>query len=664
MADDILKEAQDAFKECCDAEREDRDDGLDDIKFARLGEQWDEGLRAERQREGRPCLTINKLPPFIRQVVNDARQNKPAIKVQPQDSKADPETAEVMSGLIRNIEASSDADVAYDTSIESAATNGFGYFRINLAYACDDNWDQDLVFERVGNPFTIYRDPYSTAADSSDWNVAFATEMMSKKAFKKRFPGAGEVDFEADMFPQGWCENGDVMVAEYWTREQVKRSIVLLSNGEVVDLKFVEENQERLWTEGVTVEGAAREVMSYKVTQRILNGVEELDKTEWAGKYIPIVPVYGDEVNVNGKRRFRSLIRDAKDAQVMFNAWRTVSTELVALAPKAPWVGEEGAFDADPEKWENANKVNYSFIEHTKGTAPPQRQPFAGVPAGALQEALNASDDMKAIIGVYDASLGARSNETSGRAIMARQREGDVSTFHFTDNLARAIRHGGRILIDLIPKVYNTERMVRILGAEGEVKTIPLKQPTPYEVRGPNGEKQVTEKVFDLGVGKYDLTVSTGPSFTTRREETAAQLTELLRAYPQAAQIIGDLYIKNMDIVGGDEIADRLRKMLPPQLQEGGQQQLPPEVMQGIAHLKQAHQEAVGQAGQLAQENQQLKMDAAGKAADLQVKMRELDLKEQELAIKAAEAAARRMDAAVKLQQPTKAPKSPDLVET
>src|SRR5205807_7540548 len=244
--------------------------------------------------------------------------------------------------------------------------------------------------------------------------------------------------------------------------------------------------------------GRGRAARSWRVTQTILTGAEVLEENVWPGKFIPIVPVYGDEVAIEGKRHLRSLVRDAKDPQRMFNYWRTASTELVALAPKAPFIGPKGSFTTDAAKWATANVENHAFMEYDdRGTAP-QRQPFAGVPAGALQEALNASDDIKAIIGLYNASLGDSGNEVSGRAILARQREGDVSTFHFIDNLSRAIEHGGRILIDLIPLVYTGNRIVRVLGPDDVAANVPL-------------------NVCDLGRGKYDLTVETGPSCTTRR---------------------------------------------------------------------------------------------------------------------------------------------------
>jgi hypothetical protein len=313
-----------------------------------------------------------------------------------------------------------------------------------------------------------------------------------------------------------------------------------------------------------------------------MSGAEVLDTVEWAGKYIPIIPVYGEEINVEGKRHLRSMVRDAKDPQRMFNYWRTAATELVALAPKAPWVGKAGTFK-DP-KWATANSQSHPFIEYA-GAEMPKRQPFAGVPAGALQEALNASDDMKAIMGLFDASLGAKSNETSGRAILARQREGDVSSFHFVDNLSRSIRHAGRVIIDLIPHVYSTARMVRILGADGEPQSVPVNQPvivppqqpgqpvqppqavpqgTPVGADGMPIDPQLASlaKVFDLTVGKYDVTVEMGPSFNTQREEAASQMMELLRVYPQAAPVIGDILAENLDWPGADEIAERLKALL------------------------------------------------------------------------------------------------------
>lgn len=581
--DNILEEAKEAFELAVEHEHDNRAEAIDDLRFARLAEQWPDNVRRNREKDGRPCLTINRLPTFIRQVVNDARLNKPAIKVHPADSQADPATAQIYNGLIRNIEITSKADVAYDTALEHAASCGFGYFRVGTRYACDDTFELDLAIDRIANPFSVYGDPYSTAADSADWSSAFVVDRLPKEEFAARYKGAKAADW-AEAGYEGlnapWREDDAILIAEWWRREKVKKTILLLSDQQVMAEDVYAQHKKMLDAIGVSVIGN-REVMSHKVTQRLLTGAEVLETNDWAGLYIPLVPVYGEEVNVEGKRYLRSLIRDAKDPQRMFNYWRTTTTELVALAPKAPFIGPKGAFQTDQAKWETANTDTHAYIEYD-GNVPPQRQAFAGVPAGALQEALNASDDMKAIIGMYDASLGARSNETSGRAIIARQREGDVSTFHFIDNLSRAIEHAGRILIDLIPKVYTGERIVRVLGQDGAAASVQLGKPVMQV--GPNGQPAINpatgqplSRIYDLSVGKYDLTVSSGPSFTTRREEAATQMMELLRAFPSAAPMIADLVAKNLDWPGADEIAARFQALQ--QAAQGGN----PSSAQGAA---------------------------------------------------------------------------------
>lgn len=587
MADkDIIADAKECFWLAHDAESEIRDWALDDLEFARLGQQWPAAVRRQREDEGRPCLTINRIPSFARQVVNDARQNKPAIKVRPADSNADPKTADIYNGLIRNIEQSSDAEVAYDTALESAVYGGFGYFRIDTDYAHDDTFDLDLCIKRIANPFTVYGDPQSQAADASDWRFGFVTDLVPLKDFKAQYgKDQDAVDWSADGDDkdQLWREEDSVRVAEYWRREESKRLVVALSNGQVLDAKQYQDNR-ALWDAGgITVVGE-RETRSHKVTHYLLTGSEVLEKKEWPGRYIPIVPVYGDEVNIEGKRYFVSMTRHLRDSQMMFNFWRTASTELVALAPKAPFVGPRGAFDGDMGKWQTSGVKSHPFIEYD-GPVPPQRQPFAGVPAGALQEALNASDDMKAISGIHDASLGARSNETSGRAILARQREGDIATFHYIDNLSRAIRYAGRVLIDLIPAVYDKPRMIRVLGEDNTPKTVPINQPDPHG------------QVYELGRGKYDLVVETGPSYTSKRDESVTMLTEVMRANPATAPLLMDVLARNMDFPEADKIALRFKAMLPPPIQamesaEGGQEPTAEALMQQVVQLQQQLQQA------------------------------------------------------------------------
>jgi hypothetical protein len=563
--DDLIKDALEQFEECYEAERENRDDALDDLRFARLGEQWPAAIRNQRQIDGRPCLTINRLPAFIRQVVNDARQNKPAIKVKPVDDHGDVETAEILSGLIRNIEYISNADVAYDTAVDNAVTCGFGYLRVGIDYAHDDSFDMDIKIDRVANIFSVYGDPLSTQADSSDWMRAFVVDTMSKEAFRKKYKGAEEVSWDDLGYSElgaPWMEQETLQIAEWWQREEISRKIVLLNNGNVIDAKQYKESKEIFDALGLTVQ-QEREVKSWKVIQRIMTGAEILEENDWPGIYIPIIPVYGDEVNVEGKRYFRSLIREAKDSQRIYNYWRTTGTELVALSPRVPFIGPQGAFATDARKWATINSQNHPYIEYD-GPIPPQRQPLDTGPAlGAMQEALTASDDIKATLGIFDASLGAKGNETSGKAIMARQRESDTSTFHFIDNLSRAIRHLGRIVIDLVPHVYNGPRILRIIGEDGTTENVPVNQPlsnvpnTEETNRQEAGEtQQAIANIYDLTTGRYDVVVEAGPSFNTKREEAAVQMTEFIRSYPQGAPLMADLLAKNLDWPGAEDIAE------------------------------------------------------------------------------------------------------------
>ena len=377
--DALLKQAREMFDKCKEAENDNREMALEDIKFAKLGEQWPDKIVAARQKEQRPCLTINKMPAFIRQVVNDARQNKPSIKVRPCDSSGDPETAEIINGLIRNIEYTSNADVAYDTAIECAVTGGFGYVRVGLDYAYDDAFEMDLTIERVINPFSVYGDPNSTAADGSDWDVAFIIDRLPKAEFKRKYKGKAETDFDSSAWEDAgtdWIDDETVTVAEWWQREEYDRTIVKLSDGRVFGKDQLESDpdlQLALMAGQIQIE-AERVTKSCKVTQIIMSGVDILEKNDWPGRYIPIVPVYGDEFAVEGKRYYRSLINQAKDAQRMFNYWRTTSTELVALAPRVPFIGPKGAFD-DDDRWNSANTASHSYLEYD-GPQAPMRQPL------------------------------------------------------------------------------------------------------------------------------------------------------------------------------------------------------------------------------------------------------------------------------------------------
>ena len=567
--EDIHEEALEQFEQSQEVWEENQRRYEQDVKFARMGEQWDDNDAERRRQDGRPMLTVNRLPSFIRQVSNDARQNKPQIKVMPQDSSGDPNTAEVLNGLIKNIENISKADLAYDTAIDCAASGGMGYFRVDVDYSDADTFDMDIRINRILNPLTVYPDANSTAADSSDWNYCFITEMMPLDEFEVAYPDADPIDFNAGSYTDRealWFEDKSVRLAEYWCRKQEEYDIHQLDTGDVVTDEMLDEMQDTLDAMGIQVVKTRKSTKSV-VKRYVLNGQEILETDEWEGSFIPVIPVWGEEVYHEGERHFYSLIHFAKDAQRMYNYWRTTTTELVALAPKAPWIGPAGSFDTDLQNWQVANTETLPFLEYD-GDVPPQRQPFAGPPAGALQEALNASDDMKSVMGLHDASMGAQSNEISGVAISKRVREGDTSTFHFIDNMSRAIRHAGIVILDLIPHIYSQDRVLRIIGQDEQPQTVRVNAPfQSKEEMLPDHAKDQMEainSVYDLRVGKYDVVVKAGPSYTTQREEARNSMIALLQAFPQAAQVTGDLVVESMDWPNADAFAKRLKAILPP----------------------------------------------------------------------------------------------------
>jgi hypothetical protein len=444
---------------------------------------------------------------------------------------------------------------------------------------------------------------------------------LTKDAFEKKYKGAEKSSwFEAEYsgLDQPWLEGNEILTTEWWTRDEIDVMLYKLSDGRTLKQDVLLGQAELLASTGITVTGQ-RKTKGYKVKQYLLTGAEVLDKVEWAGCYIPIVPVYGEELNVEGKRVFRSLIAPAKDAQRRLNYWVSAATEIVALAPKTPYIGEAKAFTVDPGKWNTVNTHSHAYLAVPNGTPIPQRQPLDGGQAvGAISQALAAADDIKSILGMYDAALGQRSNETSGKAIMARQRESDVSQFHFIDNLSRAQRHAGCILVDLIPAVYGKDTMVRILGQDGRAATVKVgerspemgkPQMTPLDEGAPLG----MDHVFDFGAGRYDVTVDAGPSFTTRREETSQQMIELLRAFPQAAPIIGDKLVKNLDWPEAEEIGNRLKNMMPQQASGG----IPPELGQMIQEGKQKLEQQGQQIEKLGFDLASAKLDADKKDVEI-----------------------------------------------
>jgi len=613
----FLELARARFALAVDAEKSIRREALEDLKF-RAGVQWPEDIRMQRDLEKRPCLTINRLPQFLRQVTNEIRQNRPAIQINPVDDDADVATAEVFQGVIRHIEVASDADVAYDTAAEHAATFGFGYFRVITDYVGQESFDQQVKIERIKNAFSVYFDPNCQRPDYSDARFCFVVEDVDAKDFREMFPEsemAGLQDFGGvgDKAP-GWISDKSVRIAEYFHLEYESAKLVQLTDGTVMSAEDVPPG-------GVVVRQRTVEIP--RVRWAKINGAEVLEEREWPGRFIPIVPVLGDEIVMEGERMLYGLVRFARDPQRMYNYWATAETEMIALAPKAPFIGAAGQFEGYEQKWATANNRNYPYLEYKPTSLagnplpPPQRQQYEP-PIQAISTArMQSAEDLKATTGIYDASLGARSNEQSGKAILARQREGDVANFHYADNLARAIKHLGRILLDLIPKIYDAPRVLRIIGKEDQERVVAINQPIV--------EKGV-ERIYDLSVGQYDVTVTVGPSYSTKRQEAVQSMMQLSQAYPPLMQVAGDLMVKNMDWPGAHEISERLKKTLPPNLAEAdddGQQPLPPQVQQQMAQMAEQNQQLIQELDKLSDvvRTKKMEIDSKERIAALQVQM-------------------------------------------
>lgn len=572
----IITECMDRMRISMAADGENRTNGLDDLAFLK-GDQWDERIKQQRALDGRPCLTINKLPTFLHQVTNSQRQNVPSIKVHPTHQKM-MKLAEVVQGAIRHIEYKSNADVAKDTAVNSAAAIGFGYFRLVTQYCDDSGFDQEIVFKRIRNPFTVYWDPASVEIDGSDqqWNVI--SVRMPRSEFKVEYPDADPCDFGVvrglgDRYAD-WITAEEVRVAEYYRIFREKATAVLLSNGESGwKDKLIE------LPEGVTI------VKERKSTRNIvqwfkLSATQVLERAEIPCKWIPVFPVWGDEIDLDGRVYRRGLIRDAKDPARMYNYWMTSATEEVGLRPKAPYIGAEGQFEGHESKWAQANVRSYPYLEYKPKTLagqlapPPQRQQMADVPTGVLSMAMHASDDIKATTGIFDASLGARSNETSGVAISRRDRQGETANYHYTDNLNTTLRHVGRCILDMWPKVYDGTRTLQIMGQDGKVSSVEVNKP---QVEQDETGQAVETLMNDMSmVADFGVTISVGPSYDTLRQEAVDGMIQTAQSWPKLMDIAGDKVVRSMDWPMAEEIADRIEKTIPPELrsdEDGGGEQ-------------------------------------------------------------------------------------------
>ena len=589
MADDYdsrIQEAIDFLKFANDADTMNRQEALEDLKFGG-GDQWPVELQNSRNLESRPVITVNKVDNYCRQVSNQQRQQRPRIKVHATNTHEDMVDAQTIQGIIRHIEVNSNADHAYDNAFEYAVRMGWGYMRVRTDYVSEDSFDQEIYIDPVDNPFTVYYDPNSILPDGSDADRCLITTMMLKSEFRKLYPDADDGGTSFTQRGTGdsqseWITKEDIRLAEYYYTVREKATLYLLSDGTAT---FADDKDffNRLDAYGITVVDK-RDSFKKTIKYCKMTAVEILEERDWAGKYIPIVPVYGRHIVIGDKRKKFGMIRYAKDPQRMYNFWQTSITEGVALAPKAKWLIAEGQDEGHESDWANANIKSFPLLRYKQtdidgrpAPVPTRLQPEPPQ-AGIMAAAAGVNDDIKSIMGIFDpAQLG--QGNISGKAINGQQQQVDLTNFDYYDNLTRSIAHIGKICLDLIPKIYDTERVMRIIGDDGKPELLTINQ-----------RDSVGRVLNDISVGQYDVVMETGPGYNSKRQEAVDNMLPLLSAAPELMQVAGDLVFRNMDWPGADIIADRLAASNP-MAQIDDKSKVPPQVQMQLAMSKKQIQE-------------------------------------------------------------------------
>lgn len=611
-----LAHADEAWKQ----EYDNVSSGRDCQRFYVGGEaQWDSQALQDRKAANRPALTMNRGPGFVRQLTGEVMQNPPSIKVLPAKDGATVEAAEIFNGLIRHIEQQSVARAAYTKATENAAQAGIGGWRVVTQYSGDDSFDQDIRIKRINDPFQVLIDPLAQEPDKSDMRYGFVFEDMATEEYKRLYPNVPVESLPTNVADQGmtWRTLNTVKIAEYWYREPVKKMLQLHEDG------AVSYSDDETPPESPVVQ--QREVVVNQVRSFLMSGGGMLTKVQdWAGRYIPICVVVGEEVWSDGRATRKGMIHDMRDPQRVYNYTRTAAVEAVAMQPKAPFIMTADQASGYEDQWQNAGTRNDAALFYKgdpRANGPPKRSEPPLASQGLDVQSQLAISDLEGVTGIYKAGLGAPSNETSGRAIMARQQEGDTGTYHYIFNLGIAIQYCGRILVDLIPKIYDSTRIVRTLGEDGSAKMV--------EINKPDMDERGMEIVLnDLTAGEYDVTVTTGPSFATKRAEATEFMTELLRGFPALTDVAGDLIIKNMDVPGADQIAARIRDVKG--LDEDGkpiQQEPPPPDPEAAANAIKnaaAADKMTAETEQIRLENAQIMMSMQAVVSQLPVIMQQL----------------------------------------
>lgn len=597
---DLVQTALKRFLEASDAESEIRAEAMVDIEFW-AGKQWPADIQTARKNEGRPCLTINRIADLVSKVVNEQAQAQEGIEILPEGSGATVEVAEVLEGVVRNIENQSEAQDVYDGAYEIGTVSGSAYWRVCTEYADDETFDQVARIRAISNRFSVYLDPHHKKKDGSDARYAFIVEDISHDEYRERYPDAemaSILKMSTDgNSANGWITKNTIRIAEYWRIESERKVIKSEGSGDI----------------------RSRVVLVPKVLCDKINAVESLEKYDWPGKTIPIVKLTIKQVEYDGRKKEWGMVRHAQDPQRQYNYQRSAETEAIALAPKAPFVIAEGQVEGHEGKWQTANVRNWPYLEYKPTSVNGQMVPApernqVEPPVQAITLATQQADaDIKSVTGLFEPSLGMQGPEQSARAIVARQNQGGLSTLTYSKALARAKKRTGRILLEIIPKIYDAPRIEHIVNPDGTGAHVALFNSQVSGLSQDDAmaqlqqEQQAIQQIYDVGVGTYSVNVTVGQSYQSKRQEAATGMMTLINSYPQIIPIAGDILARNLDWPGSQELAKRLQKMLPPQLQD------PNNPSAALAQM----QQQVQQSAQLIQVLQQ-KLEAANDALQAQ----------------------------------------------
>jgi hypothetical protein len=654
--EDIVVEAHKRFRACEEYESTARINFDYDYKFVHGDSinmyQWDSWVVGDRVTNNRPCLTINKTAQHCLQIINDGKQNKPGVNIRPVGDTASYEAAQIFQEVIRHIEYNSNAENVYDNASEFQVYAGIGYWRIITDYVHDKSFDQEIYIKRIKDPRSVYLDPNINEIDGSDANFGIIYTDMPKDLYEAAYPDFTDVGSASALgsTSEGWFTNDHVRVAEYYRKINKKDkwvSFLTPTTEELIesfwselppdgkaDFLEIEKRENNLPISEKTAR--KRDVVRSDVEWYKIAGNTIIDRKPWIGKYVPIVRIVGTETIIDGQLDRKGHTRALLDPQRIYNVNSSANVEYGALQAKSPITAASAAIEGYEEYYRTANTVNHAWLPYNnydedgnKLDRPERMVPPQPSPAYVKQLEI-AQNEMMMVTGQYQAQMGDNENAKSGVAINARQRQGDKATYHFIDGQAIGIRYTGKQLIDLIPKVYDTKRIMRIEAKDGSMIDLTIDpnaaqafQKLAVDGGSSSSEESIIKIIFNPNVGQYAVQSDTGPSFATRRQEAFNALTQIAAQNKEFMGVAGDILWKVADFPEAQVLAQRWRRIIPPNILGDAPN---PQLTQA---MEEASQKIQQQLLIIAKQTKEL----ADKSREIEIKEREITLREKEASV-------------------------------